>query len=122
GIVGLVRFDTRELPTLGQSWTHHPQEAQMWTRVAVFVSACVWTGCTSAPSAAPSDDDGTTDPDADLQVAQAVLDPGPRGGAAGAGFAYDTLSADEKTFFTSARDIFAEVDSVSGKIEEGKGL
>jgi CxxC motif-containing protein (DUF1111 family) len=93
----------------------------MWTRVAVFVSACVWTGCTSAPGAAPSDDEGT-DPDADLQVAQAVLDPGPRGGPAGAGFAYDTLSADEKTFFTAARDVFAEVDSVSGKIEEGKGL
>ena len=93
----------------------------MWTRAAVFVSLCAWTGCTSAPSAAPSDDDGT-DPDADLQVAQAVIDPGPRGGAAGAGMAYDTLSADEKTFFTSARDIFAEVDSVSGKIEEGKGL
>jgi CxxC motif-containing protein (DUF1111 family) len=81
----------------------------------------VVTGCTSAPTAAPSGDD-TTDTDADLQVAQAVVDPGPRGGKAGAGAAYDTLSPDEKTFFTAARDVFAEVDSVSGKIEEGKGL
>jgi CxxC motif-containing protein (DUF1111 family) len=51
-----------------------------------------------------------------------VTDPGPRGGDRGAGGAYDTLSADEKTFFTAARDVFAEVDSVSGTIEEGKGL
>lgn len=91
----------------------------MWTKTVVFASACIWTGCMSASSAAPSDDDGS---DADLQVASAVTDPGPRGGGRGAGGAYDTLSADEKTFFTTARDVFAEVDSVSGKIEEGKGL
>src|SRR5262245_26931091 len=91
----------------------------MWTRTAIFLSALIWTGCMSASSAAPSDDD---DSDADLQVASTVADPGPRGGDRGAGGAYDTLSADEKTFFTAARDVFAEVDSVSGKIEEGKGL
>jgi len=93
----------------------------MWTRAAVFVSACAWwTGCTSPSSGAPSDDDD--DAAAELQVAATVTDPGPRGGAKGVGGAYDTLSNDEKTFFTAARDVFAEVDSVSGKIEEGKGL
>jgi len=91
----------------------------MWTKAAFFLSACVWTGCTSASSAAPSDDD---DSDVTLEVASTVIDPGPRGGDRGVGGPYDTLSNDEKTFFAAARDIFAEVDSVSGKIEEGKGL
>src|ERR1700704_2642884 len=91
----------------------------MWTKAAFFVSACVWTGCSSATSAAPSDDD---DSGVALEVASTVIDPGPRGGDPGAGGPYDTLSADEKTFFAAAREVFAEVDSVSGKIEEGKGL
>src|SRR3954464_11911661 len=91
----------------------------MWTKAAVFVSACVaGSGCSSATSAA-ADDDGS---DEAFEVAKAVADPGPRGGARGAGGAYDQLSKDEQTFFTAARDVFAEVDSVSGKIEEGKGL
>src|SRR5215510_14290116 len=92
----------------------------MWTKAVIFLSALIWIGCSSASSAAPSDDDDNSD--ADLQVASTVTDPGPRGGDRGAGGAYDTLSADEKTFFTAARDVFAEVDSVSGAIEEGKGL
>lgn len=91
----------------------------MWTKAAVIVSACIWTGCTSASSAAPSDDDGS---DETFEVASTVVDPGPRGGDRGVGGPYDTLSPDEKTFFTAARDVFAEVDSVSGKIEAGKGL
>ncbi|HEY0480382.1 MAG TPA: di-heme oxidoredictase family protein [Kofleriaceae bacterium] len=57
-----------------------------------------------------------------LEVAKTVTDPGPRGGDRGVGGPYDTLNNDEKTFFTAARDTFAEVDSVSGAIEEGKGL
>jgi len=92
----------------------------MWTKAVVLVSAtCLWSGCTSAPSAAPSGDD---DPEETFEVAQAVSDPGPRGGERGVGGAYDTLSNDEKTFFTQSRDVFSEIDSVSGKIEEGKGL
>lgn len=91
----------------------------MWTKAAFFISACVWTGCTSATSAAPSDDD---DSDVAVEVASTVIDPGPRGGDRGVGGPYDTLSADEKTFFAAARDVFAEIDSVSGKIEAGKGL
>jgi CxxC motif-containing protein (DUF1111 family) len=38
------------------------------------------------------------------------------------GGAYDTLNPAEKTYFTEARDVFSEEDSVSGAIEEGKGL
>ena len=91
----------------------------MWTKAAVFLSACIaWSGCSSATSAA-ADDDGS---DEAFEVARTVADPGPRGGARGAGAAYDTLSPDEQTFFAAASDVFAEVDSVSGKIEEGKGL
>jgi len=91
----------------------------MWTKAAVILSAGIWTGCSSATSAAPSDDDDSADV---LEVAKTVSDPGPRGGDRGAGGPYDTLSNDEKTFFTESRDVFAEVDSVSGAIEEGKGL
>jgi len=91
----------------------------MWTKAAVFLSACAaWSGCTSATSSAAGDDGS----DEAFEVARTVADPGPRGGARGAGGAYDTLSPDEQTFFATARDIFSEVDSVSGKIEEGKGL
>jgi CxxC motif-containing protein (DUF1111 family) len=93
----------------------------MWTRVVVL-SACVLTGCTSANGAAPSDDDGSSDDDVVLEAAKTVSDPGPRAGDRGVGGPYDQLSKDEQTFFTTARDVFAEVDSVSGAIEEGKGL
>jgi len=95
----------------------------MWTKYVVFVSASVWAGCTSASMATPTpSDDASTDDDAVLEVASTVTDPGPRGGDRGAGGPFAGLSADEKTFFTEARDTFAEVDSVSGAIEEGKGL
>jgi len=92
----------------------------MWTRAGLFVTACVWSaGCSTAASGGPSEDDGL---DVALEVASVVADPGPRGGDKGAGGAYDALGKDEKTFFTGAREVFAEVDSVSGQIEEGKGL
>jgi len=55
-------------------------------------------------------------------VSYGQTDPGPRGGAAGAGGAFSTLNATERAFFTAALDVFSEVDSVSGTIEEGKGL
>ena len=92
----------------------------MWTKAAVLLTACIWTGCSSASSAAAGDDDS----DSNLEVAQAVTDPGPRGGDRGAGGLYDQLGNDEKTFFTTARDVFAEIDSVSGTVanEDGKGL
>jgi len=93
----------------------------MWTRVAISLSACVWAGCTSPTSAAPSGGDDDSG-DLSLQVASTVADPGPRGGDRGAGGPFAQLSTDEKTFFSGARDVFAEVDSVSGAIEEGKGL
>jgi CxxC motif-containing protein (DUF1111 family) len=93
----------------------------MWMRSSFFVSACVWSGCTSATSAAPGDDEGD-DSDLSLEIAQTVADPGPRAGATGAGGPFAGLNAGEKAFFAEARTIFSEVDSVSGEIEEGKGL
>jgi CxxC motif-containing protein (DUF1111 family) len=54
----------------------------------------------------------------------AQVDPGPRGGTAGAGGFYPTLDANEQTLFSQAQLRFQEVDSVSGKIagEAGVGL
>jgi CxxC motif-containing protein (DUF1111 family) len=45
---------------------------------------------------------------------QAQVDPGPRGGPAGAGHAYPTLNSNEMFFFTQALTRFQEVDSVTG--------
>jgi len=55
---------------------------------------------------------------------EAQHDPGPRGGAAGAGGFLTGLSADEQSFFNGAIGSFMEVDSVSGSIsgESGSGL
>ena len=67
-------------------------------------------------------------PTAVLLLAAATLaaqtDPGPRGGAAGAGKYYSTLNSYEQAFFQAALARFQEVDSVSGAIpgEAGSGL
>ena len=55
---------------------------------------------------------------------QAQHDPGPRGGAAGAGGPFPTLNANEQLFFNQATSRFMEVDSVSGNVagEPGSGL
>jgi CxxC motif-containing protein (DUF1111 family) len=45
-----------------------------------------------------------------------AVDPGPRGGPAGAGGALAGLSPAEITFFDAAKDIFEEIQSVSGTI------
>jgi CxxC motif-containing protein (DUF1111 family) len=57
-------------------------------------------------------------------VVNAQVDPGPRGGAAGAGSYYYTLNSNEQNFFTQAQLRFQEVDSVSGTMpnETGSGL
>jgi len=94
----------------------------MWTRHVVFAGACVLGGCTSATAPVMASGDDSADDDVVLELASTVADPGPRGGDRGAGGPLAGLSADEKTFFAEARDVFAEVDSVSGAIEEGKGL
>jgi|SRR5438067_1092853 len=54
----------------------------------------------------------------------AQVDPGPRGGIANAGGPLAGLSAAEVGLFNDAKDVFAEVDSVSGGItgEDGSGL
>jgi CxxC motif-containing protein (DUF1111 family) len=56
--------------------------------------------------------------------ALAQVDPGPRGGAKGAGGPFTALSEIEQSFFSAARDRFQEIDSVSGSIsgEVGVGL
>jgi len=53
-----------------------------------------------------------------------VHDPGVRGGPAGAGGPLPELNAGEKAFFAASRDVFQEIDSVSGTIsgENGAGL
>jgi CxxC motif-containing protein (DUF1111 family) len=53
-----------------------------------------------------------------------VHDPGVRGGPAGAGGPLPELNTGEKAFFAASRDVFQEIDSVSGTIagEDGKGL
>jgi CxxC motif-containing protein (DUF1111 family) len=55
---------------------------------------------------------------------EAQHDPGPRGGAAGAGGFFPGLSPDEQSFFKEASGDFMEVDSVSGSVsgESGSGL
>jgi len=56
--------------------------------------------------------------------ASAATDPGPRGGTAGAGGPYGTLSGDDLAAFSKAIAVFMETDSVSGTIagESGSGL
>ena len=56
--------------------------------------------------------------------ASAATDPGPRGGAAGAGGAYDGLTSAELAAFNAAMTAFMETDSVTGSIagETGAGL
>jgi CxxC motif-containing protein (DUF1111 family) len=54
----------------------------------------------------------------------AAHDPGVRGGASGAGGPLPGLNTAETTFFTNAKEVFQEIDSVSGTIagEAGAGL
>jgi CxxC motif-containing protein (DUF1111 family) len=58
------------------------------------------------------------------QARAAATDPGPRGGAAGAGGALPGLGADELKFFKGALAQFVTIDSVTGGIdgESGSGL
>jgi CxxC motif-containing protein (DUF1111 family) len=57
-------------------------------------------------------------------MVNAQMDPGPRGGAPGAGSYYYSLNANEQNFFTQAQARFQEIDSVSGTLpgETGAGL
>src|SRR4051812_31192294 len=61
---------------------------------------------------------------ATLSLSFQASDPGPRVGAAGAGGPLRGLSADEIDFFFQTREVFQEVDSVSGGVagEEDSGL
>ena len=58
------------------------------------------------------------------QLVFAQSDPGPRGGAAGAGGYYATLNGDEQNYFQQALAVFIKTDSVSGRLpnEPGAGL
>ncbi len=59
-----------------------------------------------------------------VALASAQVDPGPRGGAAGAGSFFTTLSMSEQMQFSDAQSRFEQVNSVSGNIagESGSGL
>jgi CxxC motif-containing protein (DUF1111 family) len=83
--------------------------------LAGFASALVGTTIFTTSASAQT---------ADTLTAFGVHDPGVRGGAAGAGGPLPELNAGEKAFFAASRDVFQEIDSVSGTIagEEGKGL
>src|SRR4051812_3801400 len=83
---------------------------------ARFLAALFVPCLACAQGAAPQASD-------DLAVSRAV-DPGPRGGSPGAGGALSGLSTDEAAQFHEAREVFSEVDSVSGSVsgEEGSGL
>jgi len=50
--------------------------------------------------------------------AWAQVDPGPRSGPTGAGGPFPTLNASETAFFNGARQVFQEIDSVSGGVAE----
>ncbi|MCA1828660.1 MAG: hypothetical protein LC689_17190 [Myxococcales bacterium] len=67
---------------------------------------------------------GPASTDESLLLTSKAVDPGPRGGAPGAGGPLAGLGHDEVQFFNDGRDRFMEVDSVSGAIsgEEGRGL
>ncbi|HEY6291102.1 MAG TPA: di-heme oxidoredictase family protein [Terriglobia bacterium] len=52
-----------------------------------------------------------------------ATDPGPRGGAAGAGGMISGLTADQQAFFTAGQTTFLEVESVTGSVANtGAGL
>src|SRR5215469_640682 len=65
---------------------------------------------TGVPSGQPSNFEGS--------AANGVTDPGVRGGTAGAGGALAGLNTDELNFFSNARAIFQEVDSVNGTVAD----
>src|SRR5882724_10657029 len=56
-----------------------------------------------------------------LSQAARPIDPGPRGGAAGAGSPLKGLSADETAFFQDGLARFANIESVSGGPNNGLG-
>jgi CxxC motif-containing protein (DUF1111 family) len=90
--------------------------------IGVGVCACL-AGCVAGKvgggKATGAGGGSTLDP---LSISPRVKDPGPRSGAPGSGGPFAGLSDDEKTFFSAARAVFVELDSVSGKIEPGVGL
>src|SRR5215471_19288055 len=81
--------------------------ACMLTSIASVVAGCL---CLSGPALAQF----------------APRDPGVRDGGPGAGGPLGSVGGDpgQNAFFTEARDVFNEIDSVSGTIagEDGKGL
>src|SRR5262249_55958052 len=82
------------------------------------LAAAVWIASVLACS------QGTTSIDESLLIPSRAVDPGPRGGTAGAGGPLDGLNADEVQFFNDRRSRFMEIDSVSGAVagEDGHGL
>jgi CxxC motif-containing protein (DUF1111 family) len=93
-----------------------------WILGAVGIAAAI-AGCSEASGREKAS--STISPQsAKPAISSAGVDPGPRGGAAGAGGFFASLSAVEQAQFSAALDSFNEIDSVTGSIggESGKGL
>src|SRR5438874_3635929 len=100
------------------------QEGNMNTRYLAAI-AFLLSGCIPGSIDKTSQPDNTFEITSDIEplaVSAKVKDPGPRAGQAGAGGPVAGLNEAEQTFFRAAREVFREIDSVSGKIEAGRGL
>src|SRR5689334_14224898 len=85
---------------------------------SAFIGSLFFALCMLAAARALAQDVGS------FSFSFQARDPGPRAGDAGAGGPLGGLSPDEIDFFFQAREVFQEVDSVSGGVagEEGSGL
>jgi len=98
----------------------------VWASVSVAGMVCLSAGIaatqTSTTSVTTSRATFTSASTSNLNAL--VRDPGVRGGPPGAGGALADLISSYPQFFDAARDVFQEVDSVSGTVanEDGKGL
>jgi len=88
-----------------------------------LVMIAMFLGCSQLEGSSDSQASGAEMDDFILAVTQAP-DPGPRSGPATAGGPFPALNAEEQALFETTREVFEEVDSVSGTVaeEEGRGL
>jgi CxxC motif-containing protein (DUF1111 family) len=87
----------------GRGWSLASIAAVMLGATAISGSAVAQTATGASP---------TTTQSANFGTGQQSIDPGPRGGAPGAGSPLPGLSTDEVNFFNAAKDVFNEVDTV----------
>src|SRR5258708_3292754 len=91
-------------------------------RESALFGAIALAGGTSSCGTPPGEKFASTEERVtSIQVSKGT-DPGPRGGAAGAGGAFTGLGAGEQQVFSDARGRFQEIDSVSGTVEGENGV